>query len=76
MGSIPLDLTPRPLNRLIDSIAVFTALGGLIVAVMTVRALAELELLAGIGGIALCALLLRASSQLALAGSVRSEAAR
>lgn len=64
------------MNRLIDSIALCTAIGGVIVAIMTVRALAELQLLAGIGGILLSALLLRTSSQLALTGSVRSGAAR
>ncbi|MFT6397145.1 MAG: hypothetical protein ACJAYU_001891 [Bradymonadia bacterium] len=64
------------MNRIIDSIALFTAIGGVVVAIMTVRALAELQLLPGLGGILLCAVLLRTSSQLALTGSVRSGAAR
>jgi hypothetical protein len=65
-----------PMNRILDITALVTGAGGVAVAVLTVHALASLELVAGLGGIVCCAVLLRTSSQLALAASVRDGAAR
>lgn len=60
------------MTRMLDISALLTGAGGVIIAVQTVLALAELQLVAGLGGLVCCAALLRASSQLALASSVRS----
>lgn len=64
------------MTRILDITALITGAGGVAVAVLTVNALADLQLVAGLGGIVCCAALLRASSRLALAGSVREGAAR